>query len=168
VLSTDVLYLYSWCGDSLWAGRSEDRIPVGGGARFSAPVQTGPEAHPASYTTGTGSFPGVKRLGRGVDHPPHLPPRLKKSRAIPLLPLWTFVDFLWWTLRYICLYLYMRVYIYIYIYIYICGVVCLRTSLFNYLELLDNVKGAETCNRLNSLRIIADFTLNKVHFIGFN
>jgi hypothetical protein len=28
------------------------------GARFSAPVQTGPEAHPASCTMGTGSFPG--------------------------------------------------------------------------------------------------------------
>jgi len=35
------------------------------GARFSAPVQTGPEAHPASCTMGTGSFPGV-RYGRGV------------------------------------------------------------------------------------------------------
>ena len=53
--------------DSLGAGRSEDRIPVG--ARFSAPVQTGPGAYPASYTMGTGSFPGVTRLGRGVDHP---------------------------------------------------------------------------------------------------
>jgi len=40
------------------------------GARFSAPVQTGPGAHPASYTMGTESFPGVKRPGRGVDHPP--------------------------------------------------------------------------------------------------
>ena len=40
------------------------------GARFSAPVQTGPGAHPASYTMGTGSFPGVKRPGRDVDHPP--------------------------------------------------------------------------------------------------
>jgi len=39
------------------------------GAGFSAPVQTGPGAHPASYTMGTGSFPGVKRPGRGVDHP---------------------------------------------------------------------------------------------------
>jgi hypothetical protein len=38
------------------------------GARFSVPVQTGPGAHPASYTMGTGSFPGVKRPGRGVDH----------------------------------------------------------------------------------------------------
>ena len=45
-----------------------DRIPVG--ARFSAPVQTGPGAHPASCTMGTVSFPGVKRPGRGVDHPP--------------------------------------------------------------------------------------------------
>jgi len=27
-----------------------------GGARFSAPVQTGPGAHPASYTMGTGSL----------------------------------------------------------------------------------------------------------------
>ena len=30
------------------------------GARFSAPVQTGPGAHPASCTVGTGSFPGGK------------------------------------------------------------------------------------------------------------
>jgi len=41
-----------------------------GGARFTARVQPGPEAHPASYTMGTGSFPEVKRPGRGVDHPP--------------------------------------------------------------------------------------------------
>ena len=40
------------------------------GARFSPPVQTGSEAHPASYTMGTGSFLGVKRPERGVDHPP--------------------------------------------------------------------------------------------------
>ena len=37
-----------------YAGRSGDRIPVG--ARFSAPVQTGPGASPASYTMGTGSL----------------------------------------------------------------------------------------------------------------
>ena len=42
--------------DSLWAGRSGDRISVG--VRFSTPVHTGPEAHPASYTMGIGSFPG--------------------------------------------------------------------------------------------------------------
>ena len=51
----------------MWAGRSGDRIPVG--ARFSAPIQIGPGAHPASCTMGTGSFPGVKRPGRGADHP---------------------------------------------------------------------------------------------------
>jgi len=34
-------------------------------ARFSAPVQTGHGAHPASYTMGTVSFPRVKS-GRGV------------------------------------------------------------------------------------------------------
>ena len=40
------------------------------GARFSAPVQTGPGAHPASCTMGTGSFAEVKRSGRDADHPP--------------------------------------------------------------------------------------------------
>ena len=44
------------------AGRSGDRIPVV--ARFSTPVQTGPGAHPASCTMGTGSFPGVKSADR--------------------------------------------------------------------------------------------------------
>jgi hypothetical protein len=45
-----------------------DRITVG--ARFSAPVQTGPGAYPAPYTMGTGSSPGVQRPWRGVEHPP--------------------------------------------------------------------------------------------------
>ena len=40
-----------------------------GGARFSASVQTGLEAHPASYTLRTASFSGVKQPGRDVDHP---------------------------------------------------------------------------------------------------
>ena len=38
-------------------------------ARFSAPVHSGPRAHPASCTMGTGSFPGVKRPRSGVNHP---------------------------------------------------------------------------------------------------
>ena len=33
-------------------------------------VQTGPGAHPASYTMGTGNFPGVKRQRPGVNQPP--------------------------------------------------------------------------------------------------
>jgi len=49
-------------------GRSGDRIPTG--ARFSAPIQTGPGAHPTPFTMGTRSFPGVKWPGHGVDHPP--------------------------------------------------------------------------------------------------
>jgi hypothetical protein len=40
------------------------------GARFSAPLQTGPGAHPASCTMGTGSFPEVES-GRGVMLTPH-------------------------------------------------------------------------------------------------
>jgi len=58
--------------------------------RFSAPVQTGPGAHPASCTMGTGSFPGVKS-GRRVTLTPHslIVPQSRKSRAIPVLPLWT-------------------------------------------------------------------------------
>jgi hypothetical protein len=36
----------------------------------SFPIQTCPGAHPASYTMDTGSFPGVKRPGRGDDRSP--------------------------------------------------------------------------------------------------
>ena len=57
------------------------------GARFSAPVQTDPGAHPASCTMGTGSFQGVKN-DRGVTLITHrlLMPWSRKSRAKPLLP----------------------------------------------------------------------------------
>jgi hypothetical protein len=41
-----------------------------GGGDIFCTLHTGCEAHPASYTLATGSFPGVKRPGRGVDHPP--------------------------------------------------------------------------------------------------
>jgi hypothetical protein len=52
-----------------------------GGARYSALVL---EAHPASYTMDIMSFPGPKRPGRGVDHPPHLAPRYIYSSTSPL------------------------------------------------------------------------------------
>ena len=71
-----------------WTVRgSKKKIPVR--ARFSAPVQTGPGAHLASCTMGTRFFPGVKS-GRGVTLTPHplIVPWSRKSRAIPLLPLW--------------------------------------------------------------------------------
>jgi hypothetical protein len=60
--------MFSRYSDSVRVRRSGDGIPVG--ARFSAPVHIGPGTYPASYTIGTGSFPGVKRPGRSLDHPP--------------------------------------------------------------------------------------------------
>jgi hypothetical protein len=41
-----------------------------GGGKFSPPVQPGTGVHPVSYTMGIGSFPGVRRPGRGVDPTP--------------------------------------------------------------------------------------------------
>jgi len=74
-----------WCKlsryrDSLRAGWAGDRNP--GGGRFSAAIQTGPGAHPTSHTMGTESFPGVKRPGRGVDHP--LPPSAEVKERVGL------------------------------------------------------------------------------------
>jgi len=54
-----------------------DRIPVGG--EIFRTVQPGLGVNPVYYTVGSGSLPGVKRPGRGVDHPPHLATRLKKE-----------------------------------------------------------------------------------------
>ena len=69
---------------------SWNRIPVW--ARFSAPVQTGPEAHPASYSMGTGSISGVKQPGRGVDHPPPSGAEVKERVEVylcsPSCPSW--------------------------------------------------------------------------------
>ena len=70
--------------DLLRDGRYGDRIPVG--TRFSARVQTGPGAHPASYTMNTGSSPGSKRPGPGVYHPLHLAPRLNKKQSYTSTP----------------------------------------------------------------------------------
>ena len=40
------------------------------GENISSPVQTGPEADPASYKMSTGSCLGVKRPGLDVNNPP--------------------------------------------------------------------------------------------------
>ena len=56
-------------------------------ARFSALVQTGPEAHLASSTLGTGSMPGLKQPGRGVDHPPPSSAEVKERVKIHPHPL---------------------------------------------------------------------------------
>jgi len=61
----------------VWAGGSGDQNLVR--ARFFTPIQTGPGAPPASYSGGTGSFLGLKQVGHGIDHPPHLALRLKEG-----------------------------------------------------------------------------------------
>jgi hypothetical protein len=48
-------------------------------ARFSAPFQTGSESRPVSYTMSNESFQGVKRPGRGVDHPPSSSAEVKEK-----------------------------------------------------------------------------------------
>ena len=70
----------------LRAGRSGIESRWG---REFPPVQTGPEAHPASCKMGTGSSPAVK-CGRGMLLTTHalLVPRSWKSRAILLPTFW--------------------------------------------------------------------------------
>jgi len=58
--------------------------------RFSASVQIGSGAHPASCTMGTGSFVGVKWPGRGIDHPPPSSAKVKEREELYLY-LWAFM-----------------------------------------------------------------------------
>jgi hypothetical protein len=82
---TQLLNIYSVCGPgssvSIATGYGLHGLGIESrwGARFSASVQAGPGAHPASYTTGTGSFPEVKQPGRGVDHPPSYSAEVKEK-----------------------------------------------------------------------------------------
>ena len=77
--------------DSLRAGRSGDRISLR--TRYSAPVQTGPGAQPATYIRGAGLFPGVKRPGRGVDHLPSCRAEVnyREEIYVPLFLVWVLV-----------------------------------------------------------------------------
>jgi hypothetical protein len=77
-----IVWRYTYCGGpgssfgiATGYGLDGPGIESRWGARFSAPVQTGPGAHPSSCT---GSFPGVES-GRGVTLTPHhlLVPRSK-------------------------------------------------------------------------------------------
>jgi len=49
------------------------------GARFSAPVQIGSGAHPASFTMGTGFFPVEERPGLDADPSPPSSAVVKKE-----------------------------------------------------------------------------------------
>ena len=61
--------------------------------RFSAPIQASPGAHLASYTMGTASLSlGVKRPGRGLDHPPPSCAEVKERPELYLYsPPWAFM-----------------------------------------------------------------------------
>ena len=87
-----VVCIYIYCGPGSVVGIANGYGLDGPGIesqweRHFPPVQTGPGAHPASCTLGTGSFTGVNS-GRGVALTPHplLVPWSWTSRAIPLLP----------------------------------------------------------------------------------
>ena len=73
--------------DRLRAGRSGDRIPVGGEIFRTCPDW--PWGPPSLLYNGYRVFPGIKS-GRGVTLTPHplLVPWPRKSRAIPLLHIW--------------------------------------------------------------------------------
>ena len=74
----------------LRAGRAGNRIPVA--ATFSALIQIGPEAHPASCTVGTRSFPGENRPERGLNNPPTSNVEVKERAELylhfPSVPSW--------------------------------------------------------------------------------
>ena len=69
-------------------------IPVG--AVFSALVQNGPGAHPFSYTVVTGSYLGVKRPARVVNHTPPSSAKGKERVEVylssPSLPSWEIIQ----------------------------------------------------------------------------
>jgi hypothetical protein len=109
----------SWCSYSLRAGRSGDRIPVGGEISRTRPER--PWGPPSLLCNGYRvPFLGVKRPGSGIDHPPpssascerrvelylctisqqaavHIrglprtPTKRRRRRAIPILHPWAFV-----------------------------------------------------------------------------
>jgi len=62
------------------------------GQDFTHPFRRalGPTQPPVQYVLGL--IHGAQRPGCGVDHPPHPALKLKKSRAIPLLPLCAAID----------------------------------------------------------------------------
>jgi hypothetical protein len=68
---------------SLRPGRSGNRIPVRGEIFRTRPDRPG--AHPvSSYTLRTGSFPGVKLPGRGINHPPTSSAEVKERVQLEL------------------------------------------------------------------------------------
>ena len=108
-----------------------------GRGEFSAPVKTGRGSHPASYTMGTCPFPGVKRTGRGFNHPSHMLKKAKNYTSIHLLSLNGrvqddhFIIILIYNTLVVLYHLILRIYIYIYIYIYIFKPLQLYKCMYN-------------------------------------
>ena len=87
------LPLLSWTGIATLYGLYGPGIESRwGGLNFSPTVQTAPGVHLASYTMGTASFTGVKRLWRGVDDPPPSSANVKERVELyiysPSGPVW--------------------------------------------------------------------------------
>ena len=76
-----------------WTDRGSN---PGGGDILPTPPHL-PGAHPTFCTMGTGLFTGVKRLGRGVDHPPQSSVEVKERVE---LYFYSSSDVSWPVLRY--------------------------------------------------------------------
>ena len=73
-------------GTSTGYGLGGSRIVSPWRTGFCAPVQPSSGAHPAPYTIGTGSFPGVKRPGCGVKHPTPSSAEVKEREKLYFCP----------------------------------------------------------------------------------
>ena len=82
------IFMCRLCRNLEYLSRYSEWLRVG---RSWVRIQTGPGAHPFSCTEGTVYFPGLKKPGRGIDHPPHPTPKLKKEYIYTSIPLWDFV-----------------------------------------------------------------------------
>jgi hypothetical protein len=82
IVTAEVIYLYLGAGiawpyrDSLRAGQSGDRVPLG--AKFSAFVHSGPGGPTSLPCSAYPVIPGVKWPGRGVNHPSQLSAQVKE------------------------------------------------------------------------------------------
>jgi hypothetical protein len=92
---------YSSVGIATRYGLDSPGIESWWGRDFPQPSRPGPGAHPASYTMGTESYPGVKRPGRGVNHPPPTSAEVKERVRLYLhSPFGSSWPVLGWTLLY--------------------------------------------------------------------
>jgi len=63
------------------------------GERFSVPIQTGPWAHPASWTVDKVSVLSIKWLEHGINHPPPSSAMVRERIELYILLLRAFVTY---------------------------------------------------------------------------